>query len=193
MSHTRSERCPQRAVARRVGLVLCVVLVGAACNSEETPPDGESKDRATTAEAEDPTPAEERDGAAAQPGPDPGSDAGSLEEQTQVAEQPPRPDLGLPTVELTTSPDGAGARPELAWRPVDAAASYVVTLYDPDGGAYWAWSGVGTSVVVGGFDPRPAEGSGVAPRVQAGMTWDVTAHGADDELIAQSGVRPIGP
>ncbi len=94
---------------------------------------------------------------------------------------------------LTTPAEGGGQWPELAWETVADADHYAVTLYDPDDVAYWAWRGTDVSVVAGGFDPAPPEGSGVAPRVREGMTWDVVALDDSGDLIAQSGVRPISP
>lgn len=115
------------------------------------------------------------------------------ETRAAVSEEPPRPDLGLPSIELTTPATGGGPWPELAWEPVDGADRYSVTLYSPQGGAYWAWNGSETAVIVGGFEESPPSDASVEPRLQPDMTWDVVAHDADGELIAQSGVRPIGP
>lgn len=100
--------------------------------------------------------------------------------------------LGL-TIELTTPVDGGGPWWELAWEPVDEADGYSVTVYSPQGRAYWAWNGAETSVVVGGFDEPPPSDASVEPRLEPGMTWDVVAYDAEEAMIAQSGVRPIGP
>jgi hypothetical protein len=190
MHQFQSDGHRQRNITRRTGIALCVALLAAAC-SDDAPPGDE-------AVAADAVVDEVTDGqdAASDPATD-GSGLG-LEEETGaddpvVVESPPRPDLGQPTIQLATPARGGGPWPELAWRGVDGADSYTVTLYDVQGGAYWAWSGAETSVVVGGFASVPPEGSGVAPRVQPGMSWDVTAHGDDGGLIAQSGERPIGP
>jgi len=124
-----------------------------------------------------------------------GAEDGSAEQgpEESVAQDPPRPDLDLPEITLTTPAEGGGRWPELAWEPVASADRYAVTLYDPDGVAYWAWRGTEASVIAGGFAPPPPEGSGAAPRVRDGMTWDVVALDEAGELIAQSGVRPIAP
>ncbi len=115
------------------------------------------------------------------------------EPEPVVDEDPPRPDLGLPGMVLTTPAEGGGEWPELAWESVAGADEYAVTVYDPDDVAYWAWQGTDVSVIAGGFDPAPPEGSGVAPRIRAGMTWDVVALDESGGLIAQSGVRSISP
>ena len=94
---------------------------------------------------------------------------------------------------FTTPAQGGGEWPELAWEAVAAADHDAVTLDDPDDVAYWAWRGTDVSVIAGGFDPAPAEGSGVVPRVRQGMTWDVLALDESGDLIAQSGLRPISP
>ncbi|TVR31975.1 MAG: hypothetical protein EA388_12700 [Nitriliruptor sp.] len=123
----------------------------------------------------------------------PEDEAAEPEPESVVEEDPPRPDLGLPEMVLTTPAEGGGQWPELAWESVPDADQYAVTVYDPDDVAYWAWQGTDVSVIAGGFDPAPPEGSGVAPRIRAGMTWDVVALDESGGLIAQSGVRPISP
>ena len=107
-----------------------------------------------------------------------------------AAAGPARPDLELPGVELTAPASGQGPRPELTWEPVDDAATYAVTLYaGPEAPAVWSWRGEDTSVRVGFVDDATAGG----PNVTEGMTWAVIALDADDEPIAQSEQRRIGP
>lgn len=178
--------------ARSVLAVALAVAVAACSSGEDGQPPGEAVDTDEVGEASEPPDDED----AAEPtdgGSEPQPTEEPVPEEPAVTEAPPRPDLGLPGIELTTPAAGGGSWPDLAWDPVDGAAAYTVTLYDPQGSAYWAWTGDGTTVVVGGFAAAPSEGSGVAPRIQPGMSWDVTAHGDDGGLLAQSGERPIGP
>lgn len=176
----------RRPFARRAPIgVACALLVTlAACSS---PDDSAADDGADVVVegVEEAEPAVTTDDGAAEDEP---ADPDQI-----VDEGPPRPDLGLPEMVLTTPAQGGGQWPELAWESVASADHYAVTIYDPDDVAYWAWRGTGVSVIVGGFDPAPPEGSGVAPRVREGMTWDVVALDDSGGLIAQSGVRPISP
>jgi hypothetical protein len=107
-----------------------------------------------------------------------------------VTEGAPRPDLGLPAVTLLTPSTGQGPRPVLEWEPVDTAVTYAVSVYAGAGEpARWSWRGTATSVRVG-FVDDPSVGG---PNVVAGMTWSVLALDADDEPVAQSNERPLGP
>lgn len=69
------------------------------------------------------------------------------------------------------------SRPRLSWEPVDGAVRYHVTVFAPNGRAYWATQTRSTSVHVGG-EPQLAEGS-AGPSVVPGMSWQVLA--VDDE------------
>lgn len=105
-------------------------------------------------------------------------------------EGPPRPDLGLPEMVLTTPQAGEGPRPVLTWEPVDGAATYAVTVYAGAGeAARWSWRGQETSVRVGFVEDTTVGG----PNVIDGMTWGVLALDSDDEPIAQSNERPLAP
>jgi hypothetical protein len=115
---------------------------------------------------------------------DPGPD------EVDVAEGSPRPDLGLPPLTLLTPATGEGPRPVLRWEPVEGAATYAVAVYAAAGEpASWSWRGAGTSVRVGFVDDPTVGG----PNVVAGMTWSVLALDGDDEPVAQSNERPLGP
>jgi hypothetical protein len=166
------------------GVLGAIVVVLAACSSPQESATGEDADAAVEDVESDVT----TDAGTTDAGPVEDDDAEPI-----VEEGRPRPDLGLPDLALTTPVQGGGQWPELSWETVASADRYTVTLYDPDGLAYWAWRGSEPTVVAGGFNTPPEEGSGVTPRVRAGMTWDVVARDASGELIAQSGVRPIEP
>lgn len=158
-----------------LGLTACQPVLDLLEGSEEppavaeAPPDG-SEDAAADATAE------------ASPGPD-----------EPVEEAPPPIVLpGVDEVVLTTPAEDQGARPTLGWEPVDGAVTYHLTVYDPDGAAYWAWTSEDTEVILGGFEEVPPE-QAQGPRLTGPKTWHVLARDADGEVIAQSGVRPIAP
>ncbi len=98
---------------------------------------------------------------------------------------------GIPVVDLLTPEAGGGARPELAWEPVDQAFFYNVVVLDPSGGGYWGWEGTATAVHVGGEPVITAGLSG--PSVIDGMSWQVSAYDSDQNLIALSHQQPIAP
>lgn len=112
-------------------------------------------------------------------------------EEVETVDVELRTELGIADLELVTSLAGEGARPELAWTPVAGATLYSVTVFDPDGFAYWSWEGTATTVHVGG-EPMIEPGR-PGPSIVDGMTWRVSAHGEDFTLIALSPTRPISP
>lgn len=95
------------------------------------------------------------------------------------------------TVTLLTETSGGGLRPLLEWEPVDEADHYAAYLYAPNGDVYWAWTGHGTSVHVGG-EPQLRDGAS-GPSVVEEMTWAVMAHDGDGLPLAVSQQRPIAP
>jgi len=182
MFGTSSRHRPDHRALVSVACVLPLLLAG--CSSPD-PPTADDEADVVVEDVEEVEPEVTTDAGAPEEDP--------AEPEPVVEEDPPRPDLGLPEMVLATPAEGGGQWPELAWEPTAGADNYAVTLYDPDDVAYWAWQGSDVSVIAGGFDPAPPEGSGVAPRVREGMTWDVVALDEDGGLIAQSGVRPISP
>jgi len=86
---------------------------------------------------------------------------------------------------------GEGSRPLLSWKPVEAAAAYVVMVYDAEGSPYWSAVTTATEVYVGGPLPIPAENAG--PRIGAGYTWSVYAEDAGGLLVAASPQRSVSP
>lgn len=119
------------------------------------------------------------------------TDAMSTVPEAQTSNDPIAATLGLPGITIVTPESGGGARPELAWRPVDDAFFYNVVLFGPSGRAYWGWEGTTTSVHVGG-EPVIKEGLS-GPSVIEGMFWQVSAYDNDLNLIALSHQQPIGP
>lgn len=162
-------------------LVGCSELFAELLGDEEVRGDAEVVEEPSEA-AETGNPEEAPDTAAEEP-----------EEASTVADEPegpPRPDLGLPEVVLTTPQAGEGPRPLLTWEPVDGAATYAVTVYAGAGeAARWSWRGEETSVRVGFVEDTTVGG----PNVIEGMTWGVLALDGDDEPIAQSNERPLDP
>lgn len=94
-------------------------------------------------------------------------------------------------LDLVTPTSGGGIRPELEWEPFPGADHYSLYLYAPDGSVYWVWSGMGTSVHVGG-EPQLRDGA-PGPSVIGGMSWAVMAHDANQIAIAVSARRSISP
>ena len=173
------------STANRGATMLLAVMVVVGCSS--APPDEGPSDEDAVEEVEVEPVADED-------GPDDGEVADdepaedvSVEE---VPETEPRVALGLPGIVLHTPQSGEGPRPLLTWEPVDGALTYAVTVYaGPEQPARWSWRGEQTSVRVGFVEDSTVGG----PNVIDGMTWSVLALDADDEPVAQSSQRPIGP
>jgi hypothetical protein len=118
-------------------------------------------------------------------------EAGTVED-TPVEELEPRLPLDVDELELETPVEGVGPFPTLAWKSVPDAHRYHVSVIDGDGRAMWAWATSDTEVVLGGFEEPPPEHVR-GPRLHAPMHWHVLARDADEQVIAQSGLRPIAP
>lgn len=82
-----------------------------------------------------------------------------------------------------------GSNPLLTWAPVDGATLYRVAVLDPDGDAYWAWSGADTSVFLGGN----VQATTVGARVFGEMTWRVAAFDAEGNPLAISEPSALTP
>ncbi len=102
-------------------------------------------------------------------------------------------DLAALDVIVVTNPQtGNGERPLLAWQPVDGATRYSLTLAEPDGAVYWAWTGASTSIWLGGqHDEPPADAAG--PVLLDELVMRVVAVDASDTIIAASAPTPIAP
>lgn len=83
-----------------------------------------------------------------------------------------------------------GPHPVLTWRPVSNARSYWLVVHDADGQPYWAWTGEGTSVRVGGGG---SEEPNQTAQVYEPMTWQVAAFDRDGRLVATSELGTISP
>ena len=102
----------------------------------------------------------------------------------------PRPSLfgDLPTIELLAPTElDAGRAPTFEWAPVDAAATYRLSVLAPDAPT-WAWLGSATSVRYGGV-PEGANG----PSLRPGSWWSVTALAGDGSVLAVSDLRAVSP
>ena len=113
-------------------------------------------------------------------------------EAEPLAELESRLPLDVDDLELQTPVEGVGAFPTLAWQSVPGAHRYHVSVIDADGRAMWAWATTDTQVVLGGYDEPPPEHVR-GPRLHTAMHWQVLARDADEQVIAQSGLRPIAP
>jgi hypothetical protein len=96
------------------------------------------------------------------------------------------------SITQTTPESGSGAHPTFAWEPVEGAARYMLYVFHADGGAYWAWEGDATQVMLGGFDAPPSD-SADGPRLTEPMQWAVLAVDANDHFIASSPLRDVAP
>jgi hypothetical protein len=160
---TTTQTTTQRRTAHRLVLLVgAAALAAAAC--------GSAGDPATT------TPTNTSDGVAA------------------VVESPvttrPRPSLfgDLPTVELLAPTEvDAGRAPTFEWAPVEAAATYRLSVLAFDAPT-WAWLGSATSVRYGGV-PEGANG----PSLRPGSWWSVTALTSDGSVLAVSDLRAVSP
>lgn len=115
--------------------------------------------------------------------------------------QPPSPDSTEPSIpadpylegldlDLIVLDNPAGnPRPTLSWEGLDEAAYYTVMVLDPDGTPWWAWSGDGTRVVLGGVDTTTEIGG---PRATPGATWVVFAFDSNGALVGASPQKDLG-
>ena len=176
-------------------LALLTLLLGS-CAALDGILDGGDADGAATATGEDgaqDAADDDGDAAAAGAGDGPGGAAADLEPEVEVEEEPaPFHVPGAGELTLTTPAAGQGQRPVLSWEPVPEAETYHVSVYDPEGVVYWAWSTDDVEVVLGGFEAPPGDGAR-GPRLAEPMTWHVLARAGDGRIVAQSGVRPIAP
>ena len=116
----------------------------------------------------------------------------SVEEES--IDQPGEPlDLGLaPVTLLSPATTGAGQRPQFTWVAVDGATSYALAVVTTADEPLWAWQGVATEVILGGWStPPPAEAFG--PLLLGEATWFVVAFDAAGVPIANSVIRPVAP
>ena len=100
-----------------------------------------------------------------------------------------REDLGIGLVVLESVTD-AGSHPTLAWQQVQGASSYWLVVHDAEGRPYWAWTGSGTSVRIGGGDRSETNQTAA---VHESLTWRVAAFDADGVLVALSETASLTP
>lgn len=122
--------------------------------------------------------------------------------ESEPTSPPPSTDPGPPSeladidaladLMVTTPASGNGERPLLSWEPVDGAAAYVLTLSEPTGVAYWAWSGSISSTWLGGqADEPPPDSAG--PILVEELILRVVALDEAGSIIAASEPTPIEP
>jgi hypothetical protein len=153
--------------------VIALMLAGCNGSTEETADPGPSEPAVTTTVATDVT-------------------TETTSETTEPAPAGETPiDLTLADVfePIATDPTEAGPRPLLAWEPVDGAAEYQVVVLGADGEPYWAWSGTETMINVGGN----AEPLAIGAWVHESMTWTVSAHAPDGEVLGLSAPAGLEP
>lgn len=108
---------------------------------------------------------------------------------TTSAPAPAKPYLaGLGLEPITLHSPGSGARPLLSWESVETATDYTVLVLDANGEPWWAWSGVGTEVVLGGVDTAAEIGG---PTARPGVRWVVFAHDANGQLVGSSPLTSV--
>lgn len=105
------------------------------------------------------------------------------------AETPPELSLADVFAPIATEPTEGGPRPLLAWEAVDGVAAYQVVVLGTNGEPYWAWSGTETRINVGG-NPEP---DALGAWVHEPMTWTVSAHGPNGEVLGLSAPATLEP
>ncbi len=99
---------------------------------------------------------------------------------------------GVSPISVTTPVTGNGAKPLLAWEPVDGAVDYVVILQTADGNGYWAWTGADNQVWLGGSETEPAPDT-EGPILFEPMLLSVYASSADGTAVGASETIEIAP
>ncbi len=121
---------------------------------------------------------------------DPSSDTDSPTPQPTTPQTPtPEPATPLVTadgvaeIELLTPTSGNRPYALLEWSAVPGATEYTVSVFNPDGRAWWAWSGPDLAVTLGGLDTDVDLGG---PRAGEGVTWFVVARDTQGTLLGVS-------
>ena len=95
-------------------------------------------------------------------------------------------------ITLSTPESGNGSHPLFRWDEVSGADLYQLYLFDPEGGAYWAWEGTATEIYLGGFDTEP-DPDVDGPILLEPMEWAVVAVTEDGTFLASSKLTPVAP
>jgi hypothetical protein len=102
-------------------------------------------------------------------------------------------DVGLAALELLEpATSGVGSRPTFRWSAVPGASSYLLAIVTAENEPVWAWQGVATEVVLGGWDEVPPAGA-PGPVLGGASSWFVVALDAQGLPLANSGLRPVAP
>lgn len=159
----------------RIAVAICLTLALAAC-SGSTDPDSAQDTGPTTTGSEDSTQE---------------TTTTSVSAETSI---PPslrdlRGDLGVGVVILDPSTE-TGSHPTLSWQPIEGAASYWLVLRDADDRPFWAWTGTGTTIRVGGGDSPDTNQTAA---LHEEMTWSVAAFDGEGNLVALSDPASVAP
>ncbi|MFT7607766.1 MAG: hypothetical protein ACI9MX_000822 [Candidatus Aldehydirespiratoraceae bacterium] len=169
---THRNRLPIAAAAGVLSLGLFAISCGGA--SDPVTPAGETDAPSAAAETESDEVVDLVDGEAEESTPPSTSRA---------------PDPAPLVAEILAVEAEPGPRPLLSWAPVAEAQRYTLVVLGLNGDPYWAWSGVDTSVAMGGItDPDV-----VGPWVHEPMTWTVAAIDATGLAIALSDPGALTP
>lgn len=90
---------------------------------------------------------------------------------------------GVAEIKLLTPTTGNRPYALLEWSAVPGAADYTVSVFTPDGRAWWGWSGPDLAVTLGGLDTDVDLGG---PRSGEGVTWFVVARDDQGGLLGVS-------
>lgn len=119
------------------------------------------------------------------------TDAADTGDDASEATPPPDDDSTAPSPFplIVTRATEAGPRPTLGWEPVEGASEYRVVVLDADRAPYWAWTGAGTSVPLGGLDDPSAVGAWTFES----LTWTVAAIDQNGDILALSVPAELTP
>ncbi len=171
-------------------VILVVLALSAGCGGDDST-NPENSSEASVPDTEEPESADAADDVVAGADPAPEPVVNPTPEPTPLLEAGLPFPADAPVIIQLTAPQGGGARPLLAWEPVEGAAVYYVFVYAETSELYWAAVTTETEVFVGGAVQIPDDRDG--PRIATGYSWVVYAEDSEGNPVGSSPQATISP